>query len=34
MPTALGAAVAEEIHADSVLGLDHDFRLLGFQLER
>lgn len=29
----IGAAVAHEIEADGVLGLDHDFRILGFELE-
>jgi predicted nucleic acid-binding protein len=30
---AVGAAVAREVGAKSVLGLDHDFRILGFALE-
>ncbi len=29
----VGAAVAEEIRADAVLGLDNDFRVMGFRLE-
>lgn len=29
----IGAAVAEEVRAGAVFGLDHDFRLLGFVLE-
>jgi transcription-repair coupling factor (superfamily II helicase) len=30
---AMGAAVAREVSAAAVLGLDHDFRILGFALE-
>lgn len=29
----LGAAIAGEMRADAVLGLDHGFRVLGFRLE-
>jgi predicted nucleic acid-binding protein len=29
----IGAAVAKEVGAKTVLGLDHDFRILGFDLE-
>lgn len=30
---SVGAAVAREIDAGAVLGLDHDFRIMGFALE-
>lgn len=29
----VGAAVAEKVQADAILGLDHDFRIMGFKLE-
>lgn len=31
-PDCVGAAVAAEVRADAVLGLDQDFRILGFRL--
>ncbi len=30
---AVGAAIAEQRRVDAVLGLDHDFRIMGFTLE-
>lgn len=30
---AIGAAVASQMRVDAVLGLDHDFRVMGFSLE-
>jgi predicted nucleic acid-binding protein len=29
----VGAAVADKVQASAVLGLDHDFRIMGYSLE-